>query len=152
MMFQNVLVYFILVNMVYTNYFMILYRLIKMFGDYKDSVFRSRFNFLALMTVIYIGATVAIMSPMSNPLMSREEIYNATLVFDRGIADFLLTEPSVFGYPPAFLIRVQQYSIVILVTAVIIIIIITRTVIRKIIETKVKKTRTDKTYQMTVRF
>ena len=123
-----------------------------MFGDYKDSVFRSRFNFLVLMTVIYIGATVAILSPLSNPTMSREEIYNATLAFDRDIADFLLTEPSVFGYPPAFLIRVQQYSIVILVTAVIIIIVITRTVNRKIIETKVKTTRTDKIYQMTVRF
>ena len=151
-MFQNVLVYFILVNMVFTNYFMMLYRLIKMFGDYKDSIFRSRFNFLALMTVIYIGATVAIMLPLSNPIMSREEIYNATLMFDQSIADFLLTEPSVYGYPPTFFFRMQQYSIVILVTAVIIIIVITRTVIRKIIETKVKKTRTDKTYKMTVRF
>ena len=130
-----------------------IYRLINMFGSYEDTIFKSRFNFLACTLIAYIGANGSIVAPLATKRMTHQEIYNATVGIDKDLAEFLLNEPSTFGYDPNLsFIRIQQYSIVILLTIIIIIIAISWLIIRRIIYTEFKKTRSDKTWKMIVRY
>ena len=130
-----------------------IYRLINMFGRYEDTIFKSRFNFLACTLIVYIGANGSIVAPLATKRMTHQEIYNATVGIDKDLAEFLLNEDSTFGYDPnLYFIRIQQYSIVILLTIVIIIIAISWLIFERIVNTKFKKTHSKKTFKMIVRY
>jgi hypothetical protein len=142
-----------MVNLVWANYFNMLYRLVQMFGSYEDTIFKSRFNFVACALIAYIGGNGLIIAPLTATRMTRQEIYNIIVGIDQDLAEFLLNEQSIAGYDPkSSFIRIQQYSIVILLTTVIIIIVFSVLIIERIIYTKFKETRSDATWKMTVRY
>ena len=124
-----------------------------MFGSYEDTIFKSRFNFFAWTLIFYIGANLSIVIPLATKGMTHQEIYNATVGIDKDLAEFLLNEPSTFGYDPnLYFIRIQQYIIVIFLTIIIIIIAISWLILERIVNTKFKKTHSNKTFKMIVRY
>jgi hypothetical protein len=137
--------------MVYTNYFMILYRLVKMFGTYEDTIFKSKKNFKVFMSILYIGIMVIVMTPYTFQKMSSEEIYDETIEFGQSIAEFLSNETSTLGYSSKSAYRIQPYSIVISLTSVILIIEINKIIIHRFFERKMKGVRSDSTFKMMVR-
>lgn len=122
-----------------------------MLGGYEKTVFKSRFNFLAFMLIAYLIAAFSTVTPIGSKRISREEIYNATVGIDQDLADFLLNEPSTNGYSPqSSIIKFQKYFIIFSITMIVIAIAISWVTIRWIILTRLKSTRNDKTWKLTV--
>lgn len=130
---------------------MILYRIVKMFGTYEYTIFKSKKNFKVLMSILYIGAMVIVMTPYTFQKMSSEEIYNETIEFGQSIAEFISNETSTLGFSSISAYRIQPYSMVIMLAGLILIIEINRIILNRILERKMKGVRSDSTFKTMVR-
>lgn len=140
--------------MIWSNYVNLLYRTIKVFGDYENSIFRTQNNFFSFVGIVYVIAIVFITIPVFSRQATPEELKNMTDVMDPELAQFILNEPSmlVYNIEKDQLVRIQTFGIIVALTGILAIIIVVYYYVNFIKKPKFQKQLTIDTIQMMVKF